>query len=114
MTTKQESEDWVYSEKVKEHFLNPRNFLMGDESRFSRDAEGIVGNPICGDQMKMFLKIKDDKIVDIKWKTYGCASAIAYCDLGLKSTPRESIAASQQEPLSAISVVISITFPPQS
>ncbi|MBR2997427.1 iron-sulfur cluster assembly scaffold protein [Candidatus Saccharibacteria bacterium] len=77
MTTKQESEDWVYSEKVKEHFLNPRNFLMGDESRFSRDAEGIVGNPICGDQMKMFLKIKDDKIVDIKWKTYGCASAIA-------------------------------------
>lgn len=77
MTTKQESRDWVYSEKIKEHFLNPRNFLMGDESKYTHDAEGIVGNPICGDQMKMFLKIKNDKIIDIKWKTYGCASAIA-------------------------------------
>ena len=77
MTTKQESRDWVYSEKVKEHFLNPRNFLMGDESKYTHDAEGVVGNPICGDQMKMFLKIKDEKIIDINWKTYGCASAIA-------------------------------------
>lgn len=68
---------FVYSEVVKEHFLNPCNFLMGDESKFPHDAEGIVGNPICGDQMKMYLKIKDDRIVDIKWKTYGCASAIA-------------------------------------
>lgn len=68
---------WVYSDIVKEHFLNPRNFLMGDESAYQCDAVGIVGNPVCGDQMKMFLKIKDDKIVDVKWKTYGCASAIA-------------------------------------
>lgn len=68
---------WVYSEIVKEHFLNPRNFLMGDESKYTHDAEGIVGNPVCGDQMKMFIKVQDDKIVDVKWKTYGCASAIA-------------------------------------
>ena len=68
---------WVYSDIVKEHFLNPRNFLMGDESNFEYDVKGIVGNPICGDQMAMYLKIKDDKIIDIKWKTYGCASAIA-------------------------------------
>lgn len=68
---------WVYSEIVKEHFLNPRNFLMGDENTFVCDAIGTVGNPICGDQMRMFLKVQDDKIVDIKWKTYGCASAIA-------------------------------------
>ncbi len=68
---------WVYSEKVKEHFLNPQNFLMGDETQYSHDAEGIVGNPICGDQMKMFLCIQDGKIIDLKWKTYGCASAIA-------------------------------------
>ena len=68
---------WVYSEIVKEHFLNPRNFLMGDESKFAHNAEGMVGNPVCGDQMKMFLQIEDDKIADIKWKTYGCASAIA-------------------------------------
>lgn len=72
-----EGQDWVYSDIVKDHFLNPRNFLMGDESKFKYDAVGIVGNPICGDQMKMYLKIKDDKIVDIRWKTYGCASAIA-------------------------------------
>lgn len=74
-----EGQDWVYSETVKDHFLNPRNFLMGDESKFDYDACGIVGNPICGDQMKMYIKVdkKSDKIKDIKWKTYGCASAIA-------------------------------------
>ncbi|MBR2544068.1 iron-sulfur cluster assembly scaffold protein [Candidatus Saccharibacteria bacterium] len=72
-----EGQDWVYSDIVKEHFLNPRNFLMGDESKFDYDAVGLVGNPICGDQMKMFIKVKDNKIADIRWKTYGCASAIA-------------------------------------
>ena len=72
-------QNWVYSDIVKEHFLNPKNFLMGDESKFHADAIGLVGNPICGDQMKMFLVIdkKSDKITDIRWKTYGCASAIA-------------------------------------
>lgn len=50
---------------------------MGDESAYPHDAEGIVGNPVCGDQMKMFIQVKDNKIVDLKWKTYGCASAIA-------------------------------------
>ena len=71
--------DWIYSDIVKEHFLNPRNFLMGDESKYPHDAEGIVGNPICGDQMLMMLQIdkKSDIIKDVKWKTYGCASAIA-------------------------------------
>lgn len=70
-------ESWVYSDIVKEHFLNPRNFLMGDESQFAYDAEGVVGNPICGDQMKMYIKVEDGKITDVRWKTYGCASAIA-------------------------------------
>ena len=72
-----EEQDWVYSETVKDHFLNPRNFLMGDEAQFDYDAVGLVGNPICGDQMKMYIKVVDDKIADIRWKTYGCASAIA-------------------------------------
>ena len=74
-----EGQDWVYTDIVKDHFLNPRNFLMGDESAFQCDATGLVGNPICGDQMKMYLKIdkNTDKITDIRWKTYGCASAIA-------------------------------------
>lgn len=72
-----EGQDWIYSDIVKDHFLNPRNFLMGDESQFDYDAVGLVGNPICGDQMKMYIKVKDDKIEDVRWKTYGCASAIA-------------------------------------
>lgn len=74
-----EGQDWIYSDIVKDHFLNPRNFLMGDESKFEYDAVGLVGNPICGDQMKMFIKVdtKTDTISDIRWKTYGCASAIA-------------------------------------
>ena len=74
-----EGQDWVYSDIVKEHFLNPRNFLMGDESKFKADAVGLVGNPICGDQMKMYIKVDPatDRISDIRWKTYGCASAIA-------------------------------------
>ena len=72
-----EGEDWIYSEKVKDHFMKPRNFLFGDESQFDANAVGQVGNPICGDQMKMYLKIENDKIADVRWKTYGCASAIA-------------------------------------
>ena len=75
--TKQEGKDWVYTEKVKDHFLHPRNYLMGDEKKFEHDAVGQVGNPICGDQMRMYIKVSDGKIVDLRWKTYGCASAIA-------------------------------------
>ena len=72
-----ENQDWIYTDTVKEHFLHPRNYLMGDESKFKCDAVGLVGNPICGDQMKMYIKVKNDRIADIRWKTYGCASAIA-------------------------------------
>jgi len=72
-----ENQDWIYSETVKEYFLNPRNYLMGDESAFDYDAVGQVGNPVCGDQMRMYIKVTDGKISDIRWKTYGCASAIA-------------------------------------
>lgn len=79
----EEGQDWVYSETVKEHFLNPRNFLMGEAAgQFEFDAVGLVGNPVCGDQMKMYIKVgrRDDGmevIDDVRWKTYGCASAIA-------------------------------------
>jgi nitrogen fixation NifU-like protein len=62
-----------YSDKVMDHFMNPRN--MGDIP----DASGIgtVGNPICGDVMKMYLKIENDTIIDVKFKTFGCGAAIA-------------------------------------
>ncbi|MDR2701775.1 MAG: iron-sulfur cluster assembly scaffold protein [Spirochaetaceae bacterium] len=69
--------DWLYSDTVKEHFVNPRNVLEDDISSFPADARGETGNIRCGDQMLMLLRIKDDVITDVRWKTYGCASAIA-------------------------------------
>jgi len=69
--------DWLYSDTVREHFTNPRNVLLDDESVFNADARGQMGNIKCGDQMLMLLKIDNDVITDVRWKTYGCASAIA-------------------------------------
>ena len=69
--------DWLYSETVKEHFTNPKNVLLDDESSFDANAKGQTGNIRCGDQMVMLLKIDNDVITDVRWKTYGCASAIA-------------------------------------
>jgi len=70
--------DWAYSEKLKEHFINPRNILE-DEDSYQEDGKGIVGNMKCGDQMMVVIKVNKEKdvIKDCKWKTYGCASAIA-------------------------------------
>ncbi len=69
---------WVYTEKVKEHFINPKNVLK-DDTEYNADGEGVVGNIKCGDQMLMMIKVDKDTqtILDCKWKTYGCASAIA-------------------------------------
>ena len=67
---------WLYSPIVKEHFTNPRNVFDPDEN-FDSNAEGVVGNIKCGDQMMFLLKINDDVISEVRWKTYGCASAIA-------------------------------------
>ncbi|MBN1354435.1 MAG: iron-sulfur cluster assembly scaffold protein [Candidatus Omnitrophica bacterium] len=69
---------WVYSGKLKEHFMNPKNVLT-DEKGYEYDGKGIVGNIKCGDQMLMLIKVDKKKniIIDCKWKTYGCASAIA-------------------------------------
>ena len=69
--------DWIYSEVVKEHFMNPKNVLMEDEKKWPCDGRGIVGNLKCGDQMLILIRVSDGKITDCRWKTYGCASAIA-------------------------------------
>ena len=63
----------LYSDKVMDHFQNPRNVGKMDDA----DGVGEVGNAKCGDIMKMYLKIKDDKIEDVKFETFGCGSAIA-------------------------------------
>ncbi len=62
-----------YSEKVMEHFVNPHNVGKLEDA----DGVGEVGNAKCGDIMKMYLKIENDIITDVKFNTYGCASAIA-------------------------------------
>ncbi len=63
----------LYSEKVMEHFMNPRNVGIIEDA----DGVGEVGNAKCGDIMKMYLKIDDEVITDVKFETFGCASAIA-------------------------------------
>jgi nitrogen fixation NifU-like protein len=63
----------MYTDKVMEHFKNPRN--MGEIP--NADGVGTVGNPVCGDLMTMYIKVKDDRIEDVKFKTYGCGAAIA-------------------------------------
>jgi len=70
--------DWMYSDIVKDHFMHPRNVLT-DESSFQADGKGIIGNIKCGDEMIVVIKVDKKKgtIKECKWKTYGCASAIA-------------------------------------
>jgi nitrogen fixation NifU-like protein len=63
----------MYSQKVMEHFKNPHN--MGEIP--DADGVGTVGNPVCGDLMTIYIKVKDNRLQDIKFKTYGCGSAIA-------------------------------------
>ena len=63
----------LYSGKVMEHFSNPRN--MGEIE--NADGIGTIGNPVCGDLMTIYIKVKDNLLVDIKFKTFGCAAAIA-------------------------------------
>jgi nitrogen fixation NifU-like protein len=63
----------MYSEKVMEHFSNPRN--IGEIE--NADGVGEVGNPVCGDMMSFYINVKDNKIADIKFKTFGCVAAIA-------------------------------------
>jgi len=69
---------WAYSETVKDHFMNPRN-VLGENEEFEEDGRGLVGNVKCGDQMVMLITVDKEKqiIADCRWKTYGCASAIA-------------------------------------
>lgn len=63
----------LYSEKVMDHFRNPRNAGVIENA----DGVGEVGNAVCGDIMKIYLKIRDDIVADVKFETFGCGSAIA-------------------------------------
>lgn len=63
----------MYSEKVMDHFMNPRN--VGEMK--NADGVGMEGNPTCGDAMELFIKVENDVIVDAKFRTFGCGAAIA-------------------------------------
>ncbi|UCH58211.1 MAG: Fe-S cluster assembly scaffold protein NifU [Candidatus Bathyarchaeota archaeon] len=63
----------MYSEKVLDHFRNPRNVGEIEDA----DGVGTVGNPVCGDMMSIYIKVEDDRIADVKFKTFGCGAAIA-------------------------------------
>ena len=63
----------MYSEKVMDHFMNPRN--VGEIA--DADGVGMEGNPTCGDAMQIFIKIENDRIIDAKFRTFGCGAAIA-------------------------------------
>lgn len=63
----------VYSEKVMDHFMHPRN--VGEIE--NADGVGDVGNPVCGDMMSFYIKVKDNRLEDVKFKTFGCGAAIA-------------------------------------
>lgn len=76
-----------YSDKVMDHFMNPRN--VGEIS--DADATGMVGNAKCGDIMKVYLKIENDVIVDAKFKTFGCGSAIATSSMATEMIKGKSI-----------------------
>lgn len=77
---KKGNESWLYSDEVKTHFFNPKNIMTEEaEKGYKADSVGMVGSPACGDMMKIWIKVdkKTKKIKDLKWRTYGCASAIA-------------------------------------
>ena len=77
----------MYSDKVFEHFKNPRNIGEIPDA----DGTGTVGNPVCGDLMTIMIKVKEDRIDDIKFKTFGCAAAIATSSVATELAKGKSI-----------------------
>lgn len=77
----------LYSEKVMDHFMNPRNVGIIEDA----DGVGEAGNAKCGDIMKMYLKIDDEIITDVKFETFGCASAIASSSMATELIKGQSV-----------------------
>lgn len=78
VTSCDQGSSWLYNETVKDHFLNPRNILINDET-YESDGVGIVGSPACGDMMVVWITVdkSSERITECVWRTFGCASAIA-------------------------------------
>lgn len=93
MTYAQEDDNMaLYSEKVMDHFRNPRNVGVIEDA----DGIGEVGNAKCGDIMKMYLKIDDETITDVKFETFGCGSAIASSSMATEMIKGKPVAEAMQ------------------
>jgi len=77
----------VYSDKVIEHFQNPQN--VGEIS--DSDGVGKVGSPVCGDMIEVYIKVKDGRLEDVKYKTYGCGAAVASGSMGTEMVKGKTI-----------------------
>lgn len=86
-----------YNEKVMDHFANPRN--VGEI--VNADGVGEVGNPVCGDMMTFYIKVKDGKLDDVKFKTFGCGAAIAVSsmvsEMAKGKTPEQAMQISNKD-----------------
>jgi nitrogen fixation protein NifU and related proteins len=73
------TKSWFYTDVVKDHFFNPRNFMLEDADETLFNAIGKVGSPACGDELRVWMSVDPDseRINEFKWKTFGCGSAIA-------------------------------------
>ena len=81
----------MYTEEVMDHFSNPRNVGIIEDA----DGIGEVGNPVCGDMMTFYIKVKDDVIADVKYKTFGCVAAIAVSSKVSEMTKGKTVAAAK-------------------
>ena len=79
VTSADGKKSWFYSETVKDHFFNPRNFLAYDPEEREFNATGKVGSPACGDELRVWMNVdkKTERIIEFRWRTFGCGSAIA-------------------------------------
>ncbi len=79
VTTKDNAKSWFYTDIVKDHFFNPRNFMHDEVQEGEYNAIGKVGSPACGDELRVWMKVDPttEKVLDFRWKTFGCGSAIA-------------------------------------
>ena len=99
----------AYSEKVMEHYERPKNVGSMD-SRNSSIGTGLVGAPECGDVMKLQIKVEDNKIVDAKFKTFGCGSAIASSSLATEWVKGKTL--DEAELLKNTDIVNELSLPP--
>ena len=100
----------LYSEKVMDHFENPRNLGVIEDA----DGIGEVGNPRCGDIMKMYIKVENDVITDIKFKTYGCGSAVASSSMATEMIKGKTIEEALQLSNKAVAEALGACLPTSS